>query len=112
MPRDKGCHVEPASHGTDRVLCRTGRYPDHDVGVEDEGGKEDPEDIVDQETQQQEGRHLQAGQADEGDECDTQPHPHGIHQQPVTGQDPDADDGDGEGEGDDFRHREPATESE
>lgn len=63
--------MEPAGHGTDWILRRSGSDTDHDVGVEDEGGEKDPEDVIDEESQQQQGRHLQAGQADESDECDT-----------------------------------------
>lgn len=84
--------VQPLRHQIHRVVGRLGGHTNHHIGGEDVGGEEDPEDVVDEETGEEEGGYLQTGQTDEGDEGDAEAHAHGVHQQPVTGEHPNADD--------------------
>ena len=61
---------------------------DHDVGAEEHGGKEDPEDVIEQEADEEDGADLERGQSDVGYEGDTQPHGEQVHQQPVASHQP------------------------
>ncbi len=53
---------------------------DHDVGIEHILREEDPEDIVQEESWQEHGGYLEAGQPYKGYKRNAEPHAHGIHE--------------------------------
>ncbi len=103
--------MKPSCHRAHGVSGRPRRHPDHHVGAEDVLGEEHPEDVVQQEAGQQQGRHLQAGQPDEGDEGHAKADAHGVHEQPVASHDPNEDDEQGEGEAQHFSQCESSAKS-
>ena len=81
-----GCLVVGIAHSvqmqsfaeqSDRVFGRSCGHLDHHIRTEDVGREEDPENVVDEQTGEQKGGHLQTGQTDESDEGHTQTHAHG-----------------------------------
>ena len=52
---------------------------DHDISTEYILWEEDPEDIVEKETREEQGRHLEGGKTDECDEGHAKAHAHGVH---------------------------------
>lgn len=73
------------------ILLETSRsYLDHDIGAEDVRREKYPEHVIDEEACEQKSGDLQTGQSDEGYESDAQSHAHCVHEEPVSGEYPDA----------------------
>lgn len=52
--------------------------------------KENPENVVEQQSREQQGRNFEAGQPYKGDERHAKAHAHKVHEGPVASQHPDA----------------------
>lgn len=104
--------IQLLSHQADRIVRGPGRYLNHDISTEYVRRKEDPEDVVDQQSGQQQRGNLEARQAHKGYEGHAQAHSHGVHQQPMACQHPNTDDRHGQGETEEFSGRKAPADAE